>query len=101
MKIVKSIKGFKHVFDTNKVSSIEEYTESITGLEPLHHTSDMTDYEYLKQFFPEDHSIFLDFGDSFYWGKNSLFEMIDFCNRNQLKSRQRTLTLLLNLTMWH
>jgi len=30
-----------------------------------------------------------------YWGENSLIEMIDFCNRNQLKSQQRTLTILL------
>ena len=36
-----------------------------------------------------------------YWGENNLFEMIDFCNRNNLKSRQRTLTLLLNLKIWH
>lgn len=36
-----------------------------------------------------------------YWGENSLFEMIDFCNRNNLKSRQKTLTLLLNLKVWH
>jgi len=36
-----------------------------------------------------------------YWGENKLFEMIDFCNRNQLKSRQRTLTILLNLSIWH
>lgn len=36
-----------------------------------------------------------------YWGENNLFEMIDFCNRNNLKSRQRTLTLLLNLKVWH
>jgi hypothetical protein len=67
MKIVKSIGGFKQVFDTNNVSSIEEYTRGITELEPLHHTSDMTDYEFLKQFFPEDHSIFLEFGTSFFY----------------------------------
>lgn len=67
MKIIKSIKGFKQVFDTGDTFSIEEYTGSTTGLEPLHHTSDMTDYEYLKQFFPEGHSIFLDFGNSFYY----------------------------------
>lgn len=36
-----------------------------------------------------------------YWGENNLFDMIDFCNRNKLKSRQRTLTLLLNLKIWH
>ena len=127
MKIVKSTKGFKQTFDTNTLS-IEEYTGSTTQLEPLHHTSDITDYEYLKKFFPEDHSIFLGFGDSFYyvlnspehinqetqnlifeelaeeydyWGENNLFEMIDFCNRNNLKSRKRTLTLLLNLKVWH
>jgi hypothetical protein len=35
-----------------------------------------------------------------YWGENNLFEMIDFCYRNNLKSRQRTLTLLLNLNIW-
>lgn len=67
MKIVKSIKGFKQVFDTNNTSSIEEYAGSVAELKPLHHTSDITDNEYLKQFFPEDHSIFLEFGDSFYY----------------------------------
>lgn len=36
-----------------------------------------------------------------YWGENNLVEMIDFCNRNKLKSRQRTLMLLLNLNIWH
>ena len=35
-----------------------------------------------------------------YWGENNLLEMIDFCNRNNLKSRRRTLTLLLNLNIW-
>lgn len=67
MKIVKSIKGFKQIFETNDASYIEEYTGSIVELEPLHHTSDMTDYEYLKQFFPEGHSIFFGFSDSFYY----------------------------------
>ncbi|MDR2956343.1 MAG: hypothetical protein LBV43_14820 [Prevotella sp.] len=36
-----------------------------------------------------------------YRGDNSLFEMIDFCNRNRLKSRRRTLILLLNISIWH
>ena len=46
--------------------------------------------------------IFEELTDQFdYWGENSLFEMIDFCNRNILKPRQRTLTLLLNLKIWH
>jgi transcriptional regulator with XRE-family HTH domain len=67
MKIVKSTKGFRQVFDTGNTSSIGEYAGSTTGLDPLHHTSYMTDYEYLKQFFPENHSIFLDFDDSFYY----------------------------------
>lgn len=67
MRIIKSIKGFKQLFDTGDTSSIKEYAGSTTGLESLHHTSDITDYEYLNQFFPEDHSIFLDFGDSFYY----------------------------------
>lgn len=67
MRIVKSVKGFRQVFDTGDTSSIEEYTGSIVELEPLHQTSDMTDYEYLKQFFPEGHSIFLGFSDSFYY----------------------------------
>lgn len=40
-------------------------------------------------------------GEYDYWGENNLFEMIDFCNRNKLKSLQRTLSLLLNLSIWH
>lgn len=40
-------------------------------------------------------------GEYDYWGENSLFEVIDFCNRNQLKSRQRTQALLLHLSTWH
>jgi hypothetical protein len=66
MKIVKSNTGIKQVFDTDTLF-VEQYKGSITELKPLHHTSDMTDYEYLKQFFPENHSIFSEFGDSFYY----------------------------------
>lgn len=30
-----------------------------------------------------------------YWGENKLRDMIDFCNRNQLHSQKKTLTILL------
>ena len=66
MKIVKSNAGIKQVFDSDTLS-VEQYKGSIAELKPLHHTSDMTDYEFLKQFFPENHSIFFEFGVSFYY----------------------------------
>ena len=31
-----------------------------------------------------------------YWGENNLLEMIDFCNRNQLYTQRKALTMLLN-----
>ena len=34
---------------------------------PLHHVHAMTDYEFLRQYYPEDHQIFDDFGDSYYY----------------------------------
>jgi len=67
MKIVKVHIGFKLVYDTDDISTIKEYTENTRDLQPLHHTHNITDYKYLIQFFPENHSIFFDFGNSFYY----------------------------------
>jgi hypothetical protein len=67
MKIVKSNAGLKQVFNTDDLLSVEQYYGNIGVLMALHHTHDKTDYDFLKQFFPEDHSIFFDFGTSFFY----------------------------------
>lgn len=68
MKIVKSNAGIKKVFDTDTLS-VEYYKQSTAELTPLHHyhPHDLTDYEFLKKFFPENHSIFFEFGSSYYY----------------------------------
>lgn len=67
MKIVKSNVGIDQIFDTNDISYVGYYKESTIDLRPFHHTHRHTDYEFLKQFFPENHSIFSDFGNSFFY----------------------------------
>jgi len=67
MKIVKSNRGIKQIFDTENILSVEYYKKSTIDLIPFHHTHELTDFEFLKQFFPEDHRIFSDFGTSFFY----------------------------------
>lgn len=67
MKIVKSNAGINQIFDTDNTMSVEYYKKSTVDLIPFHHTHELTDYEFLKQFFPEDHRIFYDFGNSFFY----------------------------------
>jgi hypothetical protein len=66
MRIVKSNAGIEQIFDTDTLS-VEVYVEGTRELKPLHHTHALSDYEFLKQFFPEEHRIFFDFGNSFFY----------------------------------
>jgi hypothetical protein len=66
MKILKS--NTKEVFDTDNVNLKEVYQGKRTdNLKPLHHSHELTDYEFLKQYFTLDHSIFIRFSDSYYY----------------------------------
>ena len=67
MKIIKSTAGISQIFDTDDILSVEYYKKNTIELIPFHHTHELTDYEFLKQFFPEEHRIFFDFGNSFYY----------------------------------
>jgi hypothetical protein len=66
MKILKS--NTKEVFDTENINSIEIYKgNSSDKSKPLHHCHELTDYEFLQQYFPLNHSIFNEFPQSFYY----------------------------------
>jgi hypothetical protein len=66
MKILKS--NTKEVFDTENVNFKGVYDGMTSdNLRPMHHSHELTDYEFLKQYFPLDHSIFIDFSKSFYY----------------------------------
>jgi hypothetical protein len=66
MKILKS--NTKEVFDTDNISTIEIYK----GQKPetsnaLHQNHELTDYEFLQQYFPLNHPIFNKFSAYFYY----------------------------------
>lgn len=66
MRILKS--NTKEVFDTSDIN----FKETFTGKTPensmaLHQNHDMTDLEFLQQFFPNEHSIFSGFSNSYFY----------------------------------
>lgn len=66
MLILKS--NTNEVFDTSNLLSIKRYK----GVKPdvskaLHQNHNITDYDFLKQYFPLSHKIFEDFRESFYY----------------------------------
>jgi hypothetical protein len=67
MKILKS--NTLQVFDTDDINFIQSYK----GNEPsdisksLHHNHELTDHDFLSEYFPANHQIFNDFSKSFYW----------------------------------
>lgn len=73
MKIVK--KYFNTVFDMNQIiifdtldkEYFKTYTLNTSVLIPLNHSVDKTDWEYLKQFFPKDHMIFMYFSSAYFY----------------------------------
>jgi len=56
------------IFDTLNVNKIKQNPCPNYGRPiPLHHFSDKTDFEFLKEHFKEDHRILKDFGNSYYF----------------------------------
>jgi len=66
MKILKS--NTKEVFDTGNLDSIKKFNGEKPDLsKALHQNHNTTDFEFLKQYFPLNHSIFEDFKESYYY----------------------------------
>jgi hypothetical protein len=70
MKIIKSNYGNKTIYDTSDILTRERFSGNFSELgklPPLHQTHNCSDYEFLKKFFPEEHSIFIDFSESYFY----------------------------------
>lgn len=67
MKIVKKCFEEARVFDTENLAFTEVYSGETRRLTPLHLTHDVIDYEFLTHFFPENHLILQNIGQSFYY----------------------------------
>jgi len=65
MKILKS--NTNEIYDTDQVGVIEFFEGKKENLTPLHHAHAKLDIEFLKDFFPEQHRIFDNFGQSYYY----------------------------------
>lgn len=65
MKILKA--NTKEIFDTENPSVVEFHQGNSTGLSPLHHIHSMSDHQFLNQYFKLDHSIFIDFTESYFY----------------------------------
>ena len=67
MKILKS--NTKEVFDTDNIDFVGIYSGEKPDISKSLHLYDkeLTDYDFLKLFFPEQHKIFKNFGGSFYY----------------------------------
>jgi len=66
MKILKS--NTKEVFDTDNINLKEIYSAMRPDISnALHHNHELTDYDFLQQYFPENHPIFNEFSSSFYY----------------------------------
>lgn len=55
------------VFDTENPAFQAGFSGETRTLKPLTYSHELLDYDFLKQFFPLDHSIFEDFGHSFFY----------------------------------
>lgn len=67
MKIIKSNNGLTTLFDPDNITISAPYDGKVTELIPLHHYHSMTDYEFLRQYFPDNHYIFIDFEKAYYF----------------------------------
>ena len=66
MKILKRPVGW--IFDTdNPDAIIEGQSEKVSGLKPLHHTTDKTDYDFISQYFIRENPIWENFGNSYFY----------------------------------
>lgn len=95
MKIVKSNAGIKKICDTDTLS-VEYYNGNTINLKPLHHTAKLTDYEFLKQYFPEDHYIFIDFGNSYFY----VLSEIETTDKEEL-TLEEAFKKLLTIRAWY
>jgi len=67
MKILKRIRGVGIVFDTENIESAIPSDEKPDVKKSLHLNHKTTDYEFLREFYPVFHPIFIEFGKSFYY----------------------------------
>ena len=68
MKIIKYQGKFGQIFDTDNIETIVILKSEVEDIMPLHHMNKpTTDYDYLKQYFPPNHNVFDDFGNSYYY----------------------------------
>ena len=66
MKILKKPENI--IYDTNIIDHTYRNPRENYGYPiPLHHTHNMTDFEFLRQYFNENHKIFTNFSQSFYY----------------------------------
>lgn len=66
-EILKCNKGCVQVFRIDHLEFSVNFNGDSKRMLPLHHVHAMKDYEFLRQYFPEDHQIFDDFEDSCYY----------------------------------
>ena len=69
MKILKSNTNTNEVFDTRDIDYLSYASDrrAWMDLKPLHSVNRVTDHEFLSRHFPPEHSIFRDFGESYYY----------------------------------
>jgi len=65
MKILKS--NTNEIYDTDQLGVIESFEGKKDKLTLLHHAHAKLDIDFLKEFFPESHRIFENFGHSYYY----------------------------------
>jgi hypothetical protein len=67
MKILKRTNGYGMLFDTENIDFLAHSNIIPDTQKSLHMHHQMTDYDFLRQFFPERHPIFMLFGESFFY----------------------------------
>lgn len=66
MKILKNPNAI--IYDTENIDSKELNPHKGYGNPiPLHHFHQKTDYEFLNEYFPNEHPIFINFSQSYYY----------------------------------
>ena len=67
MKILKRTKGIGEIFDTANLHFLVNSDAKPSTDKALHKNHNTTDHEFLSQFFPEGHPIFIQFSDSYFY----------------------------------
>jgi hypothetical protein len=55
------------IFDTLDIEYFKIYPLNTSVLIPLNHSVDKPDWDYLKQFFPKDHLVFMYFSSAYFY----------------------------------